>query len=69
MIHFGIFVESLKLNNLQLIAQEIRCQLFDPPETDPVQYICNHPWIQRQCKRNRVDVSYPEARLAYFSLT
>ena len=57
------------LNNIQSIAQEIRCQLLDPPEADPVQYISNYPWILRQSKRNRVDVSFPETLLAYFRLT
>jgi len=57
------------LDNLQSIAQETRCQLLDPPETDPVQYISNHPWIERLFKRYRVDVSHPETQLVYFRLT
>jgi len=36
---FGIFSESTRLNHLQLIAQENRCQLLNSPETDPVWYI------------------------------
>jgi len=51
------------------MAQENRCQLLDAPETDPVQYISNHPWIERLSKEYRVDVSYPETRLACFRLT
>jgi hypothetical protein len=31
--------------------------------------ISNHPGIERQSKRYRVDVSYPETRLAYSRLT
>ena len=57
------------LNNLQSIARNIRCQLFDPPETDPLHYISNHPWIQRQYKQYRVAVSHPETWLAYFRVT
>jgi len=69
MIEFKIFTESSMLNNLQSIAQENRCQLLDPPETDPVQYISNHPWIQRRSKRYRVDVMYRKTWLAYLRLT
>jgi hypothetical protein len=57
MKEFGIFTESSMLNTLQSIAQEIRSQLLDSPETDPVQYISNHPGIDRLSKRYRVDVS------------
>ena len=57
------------LNHCQSIAQENRSQLLDSPETDPVQYIANHPWIDRLSKRYRVDASYPETRLAYSRLT
>ena len=64
-----ILTESSVWNNLQSIAQENRCQLLDPPVTDPVQYISNHPWIERLSKRYRVDVLYRETWLAYFRLT
>jgi hypothetical protein len=66
---FKIFTESSMLNNLQLIAKENRSQLLDPSETDPVQYILNHPGLDRQSKRYRVDVSYQETQLAYSRLT
>jgi hypothetical protein len=56
-------------NNYQSIAQENRSQLLDSPETDPVQYIANHPWIDRLSKRYWVDASYPETRLACSNLT
>ena len=52
------------LNNLQSIAKENRNQCLDFPETDPVQYISNHPGIERLSKRYPVDVSYPDTRLA-----
>jgi hypothetical protein len=67
-IRFGIFTESSMLNNLQSIAQEHRCQLLDPPESDSVQYISNYPQIGRQSKRYQVDVSDPETQLRYFWL-
>jgi hypothetical protein len=51
MKEFELFTESSMLNNLQSIAQENRSQLLDPPETDPVHYISNHPWIDSQSKR------------------
>ena len=66
---FEIFTESSMLNKLQLVAQENRSQLLDPPETDPVQYLSNHAGIDRQSKRYRVDVSYCETRLACCRLT
>ena len=66
---FWIFAESTMLNNLQLIAQENRCQLLNSPETDPLQYITNHPGIDRLSKRYRVDGSYPGTQLAYCRLT
>jgi len=66
---FGIFTESSILNNLQSIAQENPCQLLDSPDTDPVQYISNHPGIDRLSKPYRVDESYPGTRLAYSRLT
>jgi len=69
MREFGIFTESSMLNNLQSIAQENRSQLLDSPETDPVQYIANHPGIDRLSNRYRVDALYPESRLAYSRLT
>jgi hypothetical protein len=65
----GIFTESSMVNNVQPIAQENHSQLFDLPETVPEQYISNHPAIDRRTKRYRVDVSYPETRLAYFRIT
>jgi hypothetical protein len=69
MIEFVLFTASWMLNNLQSIAQKNRWQLLDPPETDPVQYICNHPWIQTHSKHYRVDVLYPQMRFVYFRLT
>jgi len=66
---FGIFTESIMLNNLQSIAHENRYQHLDSPETDPAKYISNHPGIERLSKRYRVDVSYPKTRLAYSSHT
>ena len=66
---FGIFTESSMLNNLQSIEQENGSQLLDSPETVLVQYIANHPGIERLSKRYRVDVSYPETRHAYSRLT
>jgi len=66
---FGIFTESSMLNNLQSIAQENRSQLLDSPETDPVQYISNHPGIDRLSKQYRVDISYPKTWLAYSRLS
>jgi len=66
---FGIFTESIMLNNLQSIAHENHYQHLDSPETEPSQYISNHPGMERLCKRYRVDVSYPKTRLAYSRLT
>jgi len=43
---FGIFTESTMLNNVQSIAQENHYELLDTPETDPPQYISNHPGIE-----------------------
>jgi len=57
------------MNILQSIAQENRCQLLNSPETDPVQYISNHPGIERLSKQYGVDVSYPEIQLTYSRLT
>jgi hypothetical protein len=65
---FGIFSESSLLNHLQSIAKENRFQLLDFPETYPAQNISNHPGIERLPMPDRVDVSYPETRLAYSSL-
>jgi hypothetical protein len=62
---FGIFNESLMLNNLQSIAHHNGCQLQNSPETDRVQYISNHQWIEWLSKRYPDDVSYPDTRLAY----
>jgi len=53
---FGIFTESTMLNNVQSIAQENRYQLLHIPETDPVQFISNHPWMERLSKRYQVDL-------------
>jgi len=47
MKEFGLFNESSMLNNLQSIAQENHSQLLDSPETVPVEYIANHPGIDR----------------------
>ena len=66
---FGIFTESTMMDTLQSIAQENHYQLLDAPETDPAQYISNHPWIERLSKRFWVDVWYPKRQLAYCRLT
>jgi len=66
---FGIFTEFIMLNNLPSIAHENRYQHLDSPETEPSQYISNHPGIERLSKRYQVDVSYPKTRLAYSRLT
>jgi len=66
---FEIFTESSMLNDLQSIAQENCTQLLYSDDTDPVQYISNHPGINRLSKRYRVGVSYPETWLAYSRLT
>ena len=66
---FRMITESSMLNNLLWVAQENRSKLLDSPETDPVQYVANHPWIERLSMRSRVDASYPETRLAYSRLT
>jgi hypothetical protein len=66
---FWIITESSMLNNLQSIAQENGFQHLDSHETDAVPYFSNHPGIDRLSKRYRVDVSYPETRLAYSKLT
>jgi len=66
---FGIFSESTRLNNLQLIAQENRCHLLKSPGTDPALYLSNHPEIDRLSKRYPVNVSYSETRLGYSRLT
>jgi len=66
---FGIFTESIVLNNLQSIAHDNRFQHLDSPETEPSQYISNQPGIERLSKRYRVDVSYPQTQLAYSRLT
>ena len=57
------------LNNLQSIAKENHNQLLDFPETDPAQYISNHPEIERLSKRYPVDVLYPEMWLTYSQRT
>jgi len=51
------------LNNLLSIAKENHYQLRDYPETDPAQYISNHPRIERLSQQYRVDVSYPDTRI------
>jgi len=56
------------LNHLQSIAKENRYQLLEFPETDPAQYISNHPGIERRSKQYRVDESYPETQVAYSRL-
>jgi len=66
---FGIFNESTIVTDFQSFAQGNRCQLLDSPETDPAPNISNHPGIERLSKRYRVDISYPEIRLAYSRLT
>jgi len=57
------------LNNLQSIAHEYRYQNLDSPETDPSQYISNHPGIERLSKRYQVDVSYLKTWLVHSRLT
>jgi len=66
---FGIFTESIMLNNLQSIAHENHYQHLDSPETGPLQYISNDPEIDILSKRYRIDVLYSNKRLAYSSLT
>jgi len=46
-----------------------RYQHFDSPETDPSQYVSNHPGIERLSKRDRVNLSYRKTRLTYSRLT
>jgi len=65
---FGIFSESTLLNNSQSMAKENRYQLLDISETDPAQHISDHPGIEQLSMPDRVDVSYPETRLAYSRL-
>jgi len=65
---FGIFTESITLNNFESIAHENRYQHLDYPETDPSQYITNRPGIKRVFKRYRVDVSYSKPQLTYSSI-
>ena len=65
----GVFSESTLLNNLQSIAKQNQYQLLDFPETDAPQVIANHLGIERLSMPYRVDVSYPEMRLAYSRLT
>jgi len=66
---FGIFTESAIFHNLQSIAKENCYQLLELSETDPAQYIFNHPEIERLSKRYQVDVLYPRTALAYSRLT
>jgi hypothetical protein len=66
---FGIFTESLIMNNLQSIAQENCSQLVNSLETVSVQYIANLPGRDKLFTRYRVDVSPPEILRAYSSLT
>jgi len=62
---FGIFTESIMLSNLQSIAHENRYQHLNSPETDPSQYISNHPGIESLSKRYRIDVLYSKIQLTY----
>ena len=57
------------LNHLQSIAKENCYQLLEFPDTDPAQYISNHPGIERRSRWYRVDVSYPETQLVYSKFT
>jgi len=66
---FGIFTESIILNNLQSIAPEIRYQHLDSPETAPSQYMSKHPGIPTLSKQYRVDVPYPTTQLVYSRVT
>jgi len=66
---FRIFTESTMLNNLQSIAQGNSYQHLNSPETDPAQYISNHPGIAQLSKRYGVFVAYPETQLTYCKLT
>ena len=66
---FTIFTESTVLNNSQSIAQANRYQHRDYPETDPAQYIWNHPRIEKLSTRNRVAVLYFKTRPAYSRFT
>jgi len=65
---FGISTESTMLSNFQSNAQQNHGQLLDSSETDPLQYISNHPGIDRLFKRYRADVLYSETWLAYAGL-
>jgi hypothetical protein len=57
------------LNNLQWNAKANHYQLLNLPETDPAQYIPNHPGIETISMPYPVDVSYPETQLAYSRCT
>jgi hypothetical protein len=57
------------LNNSQPIAHENHYQNLNSPETDPVQYISNHPEIEGLSKQYRGDVACPMTRLVYFTHT
>jgi len=66
---FGIFTESTMLSNLLSIAKENRYQLLHFSETDPAQYISNHPGIKRRSMQYPVDVLYLNTRLGDSRLT
>ena len=57
------------MQHLQSIPKENRYQPFNFPETDPAEYISNHPGIERRSERNRLDELYPARRLGYFRVT
>ena len=63
------FTESTMLNNSKSIAQENHYQHLDYPETDPAQYISNHPGIETLSTQYRVNVPYSKTQLAYSGLT
>ena len=65
---FGILTDSIMVNCLQSIARENRYQHLESPETDPSQYISNHPGIERLSTRYRVDVFYPKTWHLYSRL-
>jgi len=67
--NLGYSLNQWMLNNLQSIAHEYCYQHLDSPETDPSQYISNHPWIEWLSKWYQVDMSYHRTRLTYSRLT
>jgi len=66
---FMIFTELTMLNNLLSTVPENRNQHLNSPETDPAQYISNHPRIERLSKQYRVNLLYGKRWLAYSRLT